>query len=83
MKRFVEEAEPGIFHIITVDGWRQPSEDGKGRIIPDRIAYYMIRDAEEGGLIRWSGIMEVRRVVREKTPGSPAAGIGRRPAKIL
>jgi hypothetical protein len=31
VRRFVEEAEPGIFHIIAVEGWKQPSEDGKGR----------------------------------------------------
>jgi hypothetical protein len=36
-ERFVEEFEPGIFHIITAEGWKQASEDGKGRIILDRI----------------------------------------------
>jgi hypothetical protein len=37
VKRFVKEVEPGIFHIIAMEGWKQPSEDGRGRVILDRI----------------------------------------------
>jgi hypothetical protein len=61
VKRFIEEAEPGIFHIITVEGWKQASEDGKGRIILDRIvlrevvcrswdeeAYELLYNVDEG-----------------------------------
>ena len=37
VRRFVERAEPEIFHVITMEGWRQLSEDGRGSIIIDRI----------------------------------------------
>jgi hypothetical protein len=37
VRRLIEEAEPGIFHIITMEDWKQTSEDDKGRVIIDRI----------------------------------------------
>jgi hypothetical protein len=37
VRRFIEEAEPGLPYIIAIEGWKQTSEDSRGRVIIDRV----------------------------------------------
>jgi hypothetical protein len=84
VRRFIEEAELGIFYIITVEGWKQASEDGKGRIILDRIvlrevvcrswkeeAYELLYNVGEGK--GFESMQVSRRLTRRESEHWPAS----------